>query len=466
MSKEIRELADLYSTIVREENNDNKNGDLDTKLKDLETKEQEKREGVKIKIKGGGYKMIYPGHPDYQAAKDGTFTGVLGSGEGRTEITKNNETGQLEGQSKIDSSDGGTGDKNADRQARIKELETKLSKAEKERLAKNEAERLENLRKAEEKKNKEIQVKPENQNQNGNGSEVKPENQNQNGNGSEVKPEIKTEVKTKKMHPIERRNREVHGDKAIDYLKQKQIDFKTMQAKSMMPGAKPGAAKAEFAKLHPNSNIAKELRASKRAPQWYDLESYGAKGKSLLEGEGYESMMRNKRKNQDAVTADAVPSEKPKPEAPEKTQAPTQDSPPAEAEKKVQQTKQDSKKKGAAPNAPNVKVNPEIKEASGCGSKKKKKKKTYYEGIDAYDSVMSYLMGTSQVESIEEANYIMMEMDGKTINEIRQLTEGMPQYVRDSIGRQYGTGKYKGQKYTIEDKKNVINWYAGNIPQV
>jgi len=465
MSKEIRELADLYSTIVREENKDNKTGDLDTKLKDLETKEQEKREGVKIKLKGGGYKMIYPGHPNYQAAKDGTFTGVLGSGEGRTEVTKNNETGQLEGQSKIDSSDGGTGDENADRQAEIKRLENKISKAEQERLAKNEAERLENLRKAEEKKNKEIQVKPENQNQNGNGSEVKPENNGEGGNGSEVKPEIKTEVKTKKMHPIERRNREIHGDKAIDYLKQKQIDFKTMQAKSMMPGAKPGAAKAEFAKLHPNSNIAKELRASKRTTQWYDLESYGAKGKSLLEGEGFEGMMRNKRKNQDAVTADAVPSEKPKPSAPEKTQAPTQDSPPAQAEKKVspsQQQKSDTKKKEAAPN---VKVNPEIKEESGCGSKKKKKK-TYYEGLDAYDSVLAYLMSTNQVDTIEEANYVMMEMDGKTIYDIRQLTEGMPSYVRDSIGRQYGTGKYKGQKYTIEDKKNVINWYSGNIPRV
>ena len=82
------------------------------------------------------------------------------------------------------------------------------------------------------------------------------------------------------------------------------------------------------------------------------------------------------------------------------------------------------------------------------------------ESFDAYDLVLNYLMETSQVESIEEANYVMMEMDGKTINEIRQLAEGMPQYVRDSIGRQYGTGKYKGQKYTIEDKKNVVNWYS------
>ena len=159
--------------------------------------------------------------------------------------------------------------------------------------------------------------------------------------------------------------------------------------------------------------------------QWQDLESYDAKGQSLSE------------QGKKVVDANAVPAE--------------------DVKKPVVDYKKQAPKKTAPKN---VEVNPEIKEASGCGSEKKKKKKTYYEGIDAYDSVMSYLMGTSQVESIEEANYIMMEMDGKTINEIRQLTEGMPQYVRDSIGRQYGTGKYKGQKYTIEDKKNVINWYS------
>ena len=43
------------------------------------------------------------------------------------------------------------------------------------------------------------------------------------------------------------------------------------------------------------------------------------------------------------------------------------------------------------------------------------------ESFDAYDSVMSYLMGTSQAESIEEANHIMMEMDGKTIMEIKKI---------------------------------------------
>ena len=58
----------------------------------------------------------------------------------------------------------------------------------------------------------------------------------------------------KKMHPIEKRNREIHGDKRIDFLKQKQVDFKNMQSKGM--------SKADFAKKYPNSNVAKKLNSS------------------------------------------------------------------------------------------------------------------------------------------------------------------------------------------------------------
>ena len=37
---------------------------------------------------------------------------------------------------------------------------------------------------------------------------------------------------------------------------------------------------------------------------------------------------------------------------------------------------------------------------------------------DAYDMVLEYLVSTEQVATIEEANYVMMEMDAKTIQEI------------------------------------------------
>tara|TARA_B100001093_G_scaffold501827_1_gene554003 strand:+ start:2028 stop:3455 length:1428 start_codon:yes stop_codon:yes gene_type:complete len=93
-------------------------------------------------------------------------------------------------------------------------------------------------------------------------------------------------------------------------------------------------------------------------------------------------------------------------------------------------------------------------------SKGVKKIDPNYESYDAYDLVLIHLLETNQVESVEEANYVMTEMDGKTILEIKRLMESMPSHVRDSIGRQYGTGKYKGEKYTIEDKKNVVNWYS------
>tara|TARA_B100000508_G_scaffold78474_1_gene61028 strand:+ start:212 stop:412 length:201 start_codon:yes stop_codon:yes gene_type:complete len=54
--------------------------------------------------------------------------------------------------------------------------------------------------------------------------------------------------------------------------------------------------------------------------------------------------------------------------------------------------------------------------------------------------------------------------DGTETNSISQRQENkkkkvaqMPDYIFESIQRQYGNKKYGD--YTIEDKKNVINWY-------
>ena len=166
------------------------------------------------------------------------------------------------------------------------------------------------------------------------------------------KPEVKVEpVKTKitARSQMRQRNIDRFGADKVNALMDKQKAFKSMQAKSMMPGAKPGAAKAEFAKNFPTSNVAKDLKKSKRVTQVMDLESY-----------------------------------------------------------------------------------------------------------DTYDLVLIHLLETNQVDTIEEANYVMTEMDGKTILEIKRLMESMPDHVRDSIKRQYKGGK----NYTIEDKKNVVNWYS------
>ena len=160
------------------------------------------------------------------------------------------------------------GSSDGSRKEKIKNLEDKITKAENDRKNKNEQERLDNISKGETK----TEVKPEDK------TEVKPEDKTKvkPEDKTEVKPEDKTEVKPKRINPIERRNREIFGDKKVDFLKQKQKDFKTMQALSQLPDAKPGEQKAKFAKKYPNSNVAKDLRASKRTTQWYDLESYDA----------------------------------------------------------------------------------------------------------------------------------------------------------------------------------------------
>ena len=114
-----------------------------------------------------------------------------------------------------------------------------------------------------------------------------------------------TSSKPKKMGEIEKQNRKRFGDKRVDFLKQKQKDFKLMRSKKM--------SKDDFAKKYPNSNTAKDMKKRKNKPAIMDYESY-------------------------------MP--------------------------------------------------------------------------DAYDTVLEYLANTQQASTLEEANYIMMEMDQETIGDI------------------------------------------------
>ena len=50
----------------------------------------------------------------------------------------------------------------------------------------------------------------------------------------------------------------------------------------------------------------------------------------------------------------------------------------------------------------------------------------------------------------------------KSVGKIMKAAKKMPEYVRDSIKRQYKAGTPGAAPYTIEDKKNVINWYKNN----
>ena len=114
-----------------------------------------------------------------------------------------------------------------------------------------------------------------------------------------------TSSKPKKMGEIEKQNRKRFGDNRVDFLKQKQQDFKLMRSKKM--------SKDDFAKKYPNSNTAKDMKKRKNKPAIMDYESY-------------------------------MP--------------------------------------------------------------------------DAYDTVLEYLANTQQASTLEEANYIMMEMDQETIGDI------------------------------------------------
>ena len=50
----------------------------------------------------------------------------------------------------------------------------------------------------------------------------------------------------------------------------------------------------------------------------------------------------------------------------------------------------------------------------------------------------------------------------KGVSKIMKAAKKMPEYVRDSIKRQYKAGSPGAAPYTIEDKKNVLNWYKNS----
>ena len=54
----------------------------------------------------------------------------------------------------------------------------------------------------------------------------------------------------------------------------------------------------------------------------------------------------------------------------------------------------------------------------GYSDYKKSLKKEDIEHLDAYDIVLEYLFATEQVTTLEEANYVMLEMDQQTVGEI------------------------------------------------
>ena len=185
-----------------------------------------------------------------------------------------------------------------------------------------------------------------------------------------------------KMGEIERRNRERLGNKRVDFLKQKQKDFKSMD-------------RAEFRKKYPNSQSAKDAAARKRRPNIMDYSSYTPEGDTINERLGGKGMSKK------AAKGSIHP-----PTAEGDGQTPDQD-------------------RGAGNKAKKRAGETVEKKTPTFMAYLNKKKEDKKESFDAYDIVLEYLLSSQQAATIEEANYIMTEMDAETIQDIvsQQLNE-------------------------------------------
>ena len=100
---------------------------------------------------------------------------------------------------------------------------------------------------------------------------------------------------------------------------------------------------------------------------------------------------------------------------------------------------------------------------------KRAEKKAAMEEYTPYDIVLEYLLSSEQVATIEEANYVMTEMDAETIQAI--VKEGsmmdVPDDVKAAGKRQYKAGTAsETEPYTVDDKKTIIKYYKNKKGQV
>ena len=88
---------------------------------------------------------------------------------------------------------------------------------------------------------------------------------------------------------------------------------------------------------------------------------------------------------------------------------------------------------------------------------KKVKKIPESKQYDAYDIVLEYLLSSEQVATIEEANYVMTEMDAETIQGIVNEADyfGVPKDIRDANKRLSGPGPH-----STKDKRDVLLYNA------
>ena len=98
---------------------------------------------------------------------------------------------------------------------------------------------------------------------------------------------------------------------------------------------------------------------------------------------------------------------------------------------------------------------------------KRAEKKAAMEEYTPYDIVLEYLLSSEQVATIEEANYVMTEMDAETIQAIvKEGSMDVPPDVKAAAKRQYKAGSPGAEPYTVDDKKTIINYYKNKKGKV
>ena len=238
------------------------------------------------------------------------------------------------------------------------------------------------------KENKE--VKPETK------TEVKPETK------TEVKPETKTETKpTNPSGKVIPKPKKPLSDKSpaakAGISKERRQKFANQNAAFQATKRKDsGYTKMDFIKDFPNSQTAKKYRKGESIPGF----KYKKNLKSSYEYDTHKGLNETELKGGKIGPEALIPkdsfSEKPKPKPKEKPVRKPSDL-------------------GAASLIP-----PESSKGGGMA-------KEELEELTPYDIVLEYLLYTEQVATIEEANYVMTEMDGKTIQSVvKEVMGGVP----------------------------------------
>ena len=272
----------------------------------------------------------------------------------------------------------------------------------------------------------------------------------------------KVDPKPVKMSNLERQNRARFGDTEVDRLKQQQIDFKKMQANSQLPGADRGAEKAKFIKKYPKSITAQKAAGLR---DHYDPEEVAIDENRMA---SHTAGMSDAQK--DAATSSVSRSTADKMgrrsdesafKGRKKKTSVRYSSTGGKKRKNTTGRGQPEQYRKSADSPENEGRYPYGRSniVQGKGSMKGLKK----EDFDAFDIVLGYLVETEQADSLDEALYIMMEMDAATIQSIVKdfelLAEEAADKEKDDRLVKYGIG------HDGSDKKGGSGRRSGKKPK-